>query len=58
MLSACLSVCPPLLVTFEPAGRFHEIRQGGHAIEVYLDAIFSNPVASATGKWRAFKLLM
>jgi hypothetical protein len=28
-----------------------------HAIEVDLDAILSNPVASTSPKWRTFKLL-
>jgi hypothetical protein len=48
-----LSVSLPL-ITFEPTGRFHEIQQGGHAIEGDLNAI---PIVSTILKWQEFELL-
>jgi hypothetical protein len=52
--SVCL--CPPL-ITIEPIGRFHEIQQGGCAIEADHDVTLLNHEASTTQKWRTIILL-
>jgi hypothetical protein len=53
----CLSVCLCHKITFDATGIFHEILQGGHAIEGDLHATHSNPVASTVPKWWMLKLL-
>jgi hypothetical protein len=53
--SVCL--CVPPLITIEPIGRFHEIQQGGCAIEDDHDVTLLNHEASTTQKWRTIILL-
>jgi hypothetical protein len=36
---------------------FHDIQQGGYAIEDDLDSTFFNPIASTILKWQTFQLL-
>jgi hypothetical protein len=45
-------------ISFEPRGRFHEIRYGGNAIQGDLDAIIFIPVVSAILKWLRLKFQM
>jgi hypothetical protein len=56
--SSMHSVCPfSPLITSEQTTDFHEIRYGGHTIEVHLDVIISNPVALTIIKWQTFRFL-
>jgi hypothetical protein len=55
-LSNHQSVCPPL-ITFEPLGNLHDIWYGDDAIQVDLDAIIFNPIASTILKWLRFNVV-
>jgi hypothetical protein len=48
-----LCVCPPP----NQLVHFHEIQQGGHAVECDLSAIHFNPTASIILKWQTFIFL-
>jgi hypothetical protein len=48
-------LCVPI-ITFELISRFYEIQYDSHAIEVDLDPIVLNPVASATTKLLMFEI--
>jgi hypothetical protein len=57
-MQSVLSVCPfSPLITSDQMTDFHEIRYGGHTIEVHLDVIMSNPVALTIIKWQTFRFL-